>query len=75
MYEAQKRAFGFALRVAPSKAGARAGNGVFADGTIPPGTVIALYPGVWYEPVHLFEIPGGTKYFEVGAATRACQQP
>ena len=64
VYEAQKRAFGFALRVGPSKAGPKSGRGVFVDGKVAPGSVIAFYPGVWYEPVHLFEIRGGTKHFE-----------
>ncbi|KAL1500396.1 hypothetical protein AB1Y20_013053 [Prymnesium parvum] len=64
VYEAQKRAFGFALRVAPSEAGHASGRGVFVDGAMPPGTVIALYPGVWYETEHLLQLPRAEDYFK-----------
>lgn len=65
LHEAQKRAFGFALRVAPSGAAPSAGNGVYLDGSVPPGAVVAFYPGVWYEPFDMFSLPGGIEYFKV----------
>ncbi|KAL3909921.1 MAG: hypothetical protein SGPRY_009251, partial [Prymnesium sp.] len=64
VHQAQMQAFGFALRVAPSSAGPAAGNGVFVSGSVPPGEVIAFYPGVWYEPQHLFEIGRIAEYFK-----------
>ena len=60
---AQRRAFGFELHLAPSTAGASAGMGVFVSGRAPPGTVLATYPGVSYEPADMLLLPGGTKHF------------
>ena len=62
--EAQRRAFGFELRVGPSKAGPSAGNGVFLHGSAPPGSVLLFWPGVSYEPADLLLLPGGTRAFE-----------
>lgn len=61
---AQRRAFGFELHVAPSAAGPRAGNGIFLRGSAPPGAVIALYPGVTYDPADVLLLPGGTRHFD-----------
>jgi hypothetical protein len=60
---AQERAFGFSLRVAPSTAGRAAGRGVFISGQVPPGSVIALYPGVTFDPFEVMVLPGGTRRF------------
>lgn len=68
--EAQKRAFGFALRVAPSQVGSNGGNGVFIDGTASPGSVVVLYPGIWYEPQHMYQLPGGIEFFKVSSPTK-----
>ena len=61
---AQKRAFGFAIDVADSSAGAAAGQGVFIRGTAPPGSVVAIFPGVAYMPVDVFVLPGGLNRFK-----------
>lgn len=61
---AQQRAFGFAIDVADSSAGAAAGQGVFVRGTAPPGSVVAIFPGVAYMPVDVFVLPGGLNRFK-----------
>ena len=61
---AQQRAFGFAIDVADSSAGAAAGQGVFVRGTAPPGSVVAIFPGVAYMPVDVFVLPGGVNRFK-----------
>ena len=60
---AQRRAFGFELSVAPSSAGAEAGDGVRLDGRALPGSVVAFYPGVTYEVHDVIALPGGTNAF------------
>ena len=62
--EAQHRAFGCAVSVRPSGAGAGAGQGVFLAGGAPPGSVVALYAGISYEPADLISLPGGIATFE-----------
>jgi hypothetical protein len=58
---AQRRAFGFSLRCAPSEAGRGAGDGVHMVGAAPPGSVVALYPGVVLLPSDIHRLPGGAK--------------
>ena len=61
---AQHRGFGFAIDVADSSAGAAAGQGVFIRGSAPPGSVVAIFPGVAYMPVDVLVLPGGLKRFK-----------
>lgn len=61
---AQQRAFGFEVHVAPSSAGATAGDGVFLKGSTPPGSLVVFYPGVSMEPADVLTLPGGTRAFE-----------
>ena len=61
---AQHRGFGFAIDVAVSSAGAAAGQGVFIRGSAPPGSVVAIFPGVAYMPVDVLVLPGGLKRFK-----------
>ena len=64
MVAAQRRAFGFELDVAASSAGPEAGFGVFVRGKAPPGSVVAIYPGVTYSPADVLLLPGGTRHFQ-----------
>ena len=64
MVAAQRRAFGFELRVAPSSAGAGSGSGVWLTGAAPPGSILAFYPGVTYEVHDVIGLPGGTRFFD-----------
>jgi len=42
-----KKEFGFSLHNRPSSIPG-AGNGIFVEGSVPPGTVVSIYPGVVY---------------------------
>ena len=61
---AQHRGFGFAIDVADSSAGAAAGQGVFIRGSAPPGSVVAIFPGVAYMPVDVLVLAGGLERFK-----------
>jgi hypothetical protein len=64
--QAQRRSFGFGVRVVPSSAihrGVGAGAGVFVDGMARMGSVLALYPGVVFYPSDLMRLPTGTERF------------
>lgn len=61
---AQRRAFGFELRLGPSSAGAESGSGVFLDGKALPGSVVAFYPGVTFELHDIIALPDGAKFFD-----------
>ena len=61
---AQHRGFGFAIDVADSSAGASAGQGVFIRGSAPPGSVVAIFPGVAYMPVDVLVLAGGLERFK-----------
>ena len=62
--ESQRRAFGFEVSVRPSAAGPTAGDGVFVSGSVPPGQIVLLYPGLSFEPADLLLLPGGTRAFK-----------
>ena len=62
--EAQHRAFGHSIAVGPSTSGAGSGRGVFISGRAPPGSVLALYTGITYQPVDLLTMSGGFKRFD-----------
>lgn len=65
--QAQRRSFGFEVRVGPSSAthrGIGAGAGVFVDGMARMGAVLALYPGVVFYPSDLMKLPTGTERFK-----------
>ena len=67
MRNAQRHAFGFSVRVAPSGArclSADAGHGVFIDGMARMGSVLALYPGVIFYPSDIIRLPTGTNRFK-----------
>lgn len=61
---AQRRAFGFAVSVAPSAAPGSDGKGVFISGEALPGSVVAIFPGVTYTPPQLHLLPNGQAHFE-----------
>ncbi|KAL3148070.1 hypothetical protein ABBQ38_014355 [Trebouxia sp. C0009 RCD-2024] len=53
---------GYSLTVQPSGiAHPDAGDGLFLQGGAPVGAVVALYPGLVYEPMHYRQIPGFPK--------------
>ena len=64
MAAAQRRAWGFELRVAPSSAGSGSGDGVLLSGSALPGAAVAFYPGVTYEPHDVIALPNGTRFFD-----------
>ncbi|XP_004507402.1 uncharacterized protein [Cicer arietinum] len=54
-----KDGFGFKLDVKPSQISHKeAGQGLFLDGVVDVGAVLALYPGVIYSPAYHHYIPG-----------------
>ena len=61
---AQRAAFGYEVRLAASTAGPDAGLGVFVAGSAPPGSVLAMFPGVAMEPADLLLLPGGVRHLE-----------
>jgi hypothetical protein len=65
--QAQRRSFGFGVRVGPSSAthrGSSAGSGVFIDGMARMGSVLALYPGIVFYPSDLMTLPTGVERFK-----------
>ena len=52
---------GFAPRLAASTAGPNAGEGLFVRGSVDPGEIVALYPGVVYGPDEVRHMPGFPK--------------
>src|SRR3954462_179620 len=54
-----KDKLGYTLNVKPSQISHKdAGKGLFLDGVVDVGAVIAFYPGVVYSPAYYHHIPG-----------------
>ncbi|CAJ1932797.1 unnamed protein product [Sphenostylis stenocarpa] len=54
-----KDQFGYTLNVKPSQISHKdSGKGLFLDGAVDVGTVLAFYPGVVYSPAYYHHIPG-----------------
>ena len=70
-----QRRLGFAVQVAPSGIEhPKAGNGLWLSGRAEPGTVVALYPGIVYPPLHYKCLPASvSQVVRPGGCKRAWQ--